>query len=81
MTFEPASQLLAFVLPMSFLKGDLLFRRINNEPEEIRLPVKPTAKPRHVVSTAQLAKGLWRVYLNWSDSRGQYHDEKEIQIT
>lgn len=80
MTFEPSSQLLAFVLPLSFQKGDLTFYRANNLYDFIRFPVKPTAKPRQVFSTAHLSKGLWRVYLNWSDGRQQYHDEKEIRI-
>ncbi|GAB2515455.1 hypothetical protein [Spirosoma aerophilum] len=81
MTFEPASQLLAFVLPMSFLKGDLTFFRSNNSPEMIRIPVKPDAKPRQVISTAQLPKGIWRVSLNWSDGRQQYHDEQQISVS
>ncbi|GAB4006238.1 hypothetical protein EXU85_02325 [Spirosoma sp. KCTC 42546] len=80
MTFEPASQLLAFVLPMSFRKGDLTFSPTNNVRDEIHIPVTPDTKPRHVVSTAQLAKGIWRVVLNWSDGRLQYHDEKEISV-
>lgn len=80
MTFEPASQLLAFVLPMSFRKGDLTFSPTNSVRDEIHIPVAPDTKPRHVVSTAQLAKGIWRVVLNWSDGRLQYHDEKEISV-
>lgn len=80
MTFEPASNLLAFVLPLSFRKGDLTFSRSSNNREEIHIPVAPDTKPRHVVSTAQLSRGIWRVRLNWSDGRQQYHDEKEISI-
>ncbi|WP_461113144.1 hypothetical protein [Spirosoma jeollabukense] len=78
MTFEPASQLLAFVLPTSFLKGDLTFSRISSVQEIIQIQVTPTAKPRHVVSTAHLARGTWRVCLHWSDGRLQYLDEKVI---
>ncbi|WP_240543476.1 hypothetical protein [Spirosoma foliorum] len=80
MTFEPASQLLAFVLPMSFLKGDLIFHRGNPAQEDIHIPITPTLKPRQVVSTAQLAKGIWQVCLNWSDGRLQYLEEKVINI-
>ncbi|AUD04282.1 hypothetical protein [Spirosoma pollinicola] len=80
MTFEPASQLLAFVLPMSFQKGDLTFSRSASTPEAIRIPVKRDEKPRHVISTAQLAKGVWNVCLNWSDGRQQYYDEQQISI-
>lgn len=80
MTFEPASKLLAFVLPMSFLKGDLIFTKSNSQHEAIHIPVHPGNKPRQVVSTAQLAQGIWRVCLNWSDGRQQYHHEHEIQV-
>ncbi|QIP15111.1 hypothetical protein G8759_22040 [Spirosoma aureum] len=80
MTFEPTSQLLAFVLPMSFRKGDLTFSRVSNGEENIKIQVTPTAKPRHIVSTAQLARGIWRVCLQWSDGRLQYLDEKVISV-
>ncbi|UFH57119.1 hypothetical protein [Spirosoma sp. KNUC1025] len=80
MTFEPASQLLAFVLPMSFLKGDVIFSPVGNVREDIQIPVTPSAKCRHVISTAELAKGFWRVCLNWSDGRQQYHDEQIISV-
>lgn len=80
MTFEPTAHQLAFVLPASFLKADILFRRVTNGTDEIRIPIIPAEKPRYVVSTARLAKGLWRVYLAWSDGRGQYHDEQQIQV-
>ncbi|WP_080059142.1 FixH family protein [Spirosoma aerolatum] len=80
MTFEPASQILAFVLPMSFLRCNLTFSKRNGIDDDIHIPVQPTSKSRYVVPTDKLAKGLWRVYLEWSDGRRQYHDEQEISI-
>ncbi|GAB4020209.1 hypothetical protein [Spirosoma koreense] len=81
MTFEPTSQLLAFVLPMSFRTGDLTFISNSRIQEDIRIRVTPTLKPRHVVSTSQLSKGSWLACLNWSDGYQQYQEEKVIQIS
>lgn len=78
-TFEPTSSLLAFVLPASFKKGDVtFFSRATGE--DVRVPITPGNRPRLVVSTSQLSKGLWRALLQWSDGQKQYQDEKEILI-
>jgi len=79
MTFEPSSHLLAFVLPVSFRKGDVIFSTATTD-EEVRVAITPTNHPRHVVSTAQLSRGRWRARLNWSDGRQQYLEEKEIFV-
>ncbi|RIV17705.1 hypothetical protein DYU11_31170 [Fibrisoma montanum] len=79
MTFEPTTQRMAIVLPMSFQKGDITFCSMPNG-SDVRIPILPTGKPRHVVSTAQLTKGIWLARLNWSDGRQQYHDEKQITV-
>jgi hypothetical protein len=79
MTFEPATHLLAFVLPMSFKKGDMTFVAAHSG-EDIRMPIPASNRPRHVVSTAQLGKGVWRAQLNWSDGRQQYQQEKQIIV-
>lgn len=79
MTFEPTSHALAFVLPMSFTKGDVTFSSPVTG-EAVRVPVEPNNRPRHVISTAQLSKGIWRALLHWSDGQRQYQDEKEIMI-
>lgn len=80
MTFEPASQLLSFVLPSSFSKGELVLRRDVHTAEEVRVLVMPAARPRNVISTARLAKGLWRAHLDWFEGRCQYHDELDILV-
>ncbi|MBO0951800.1 hypothetical protein [Fibrella forsythiae] len=80
MTFEPASHLLAFVLPMSFRKGDVTFSSASRSGEVVQVPIPPTNQPRHVVSTAQLARGWWKAIVNWSDGYQQYLEEKEIFV-
>lgn len=79
MTFEPTANLLAFVLPMSFKTGELTFTTTSMD-KQVRMLIKPGDRPRNVVSTADLTKGMWRAILRWSDGRSQYQDEKEIVI-
>ena len=79
MTFEPNTHLLAFVLPMSFKKGDITFIAPRTG-EDLRVPITPSNRPRHVVSTAALSKGIWKAFLRWSDGYVQYQEEKEIVV-
>ncbi len=79
MTFEPTAHLLAFVLPMSFKKGDITFVA-SRTGEDVRVPIAPSERPRHVISTDKLATGVWRAFLRWSDGYVQYQEEKEIFV-
>ncbi|GAB3949636.1 hypothetical protein GCM10028805_26220 [Spirosoma harenae] len=79
MTFEPTSRLLAFVLPMSFKKGDVTFTA-SRTGKHLQVPIQPSNRPRNVVSTAELTKGVWRAILRWSDGTFQYQEEKEIIV-
>ncbi|CCH55785.1 hypothetical protein BN8_05072 [Fibrisoma limi BUZ 3] len=80
MTFEPATQSVAFVLPLYFYKAELTFSRLNDTFDDVQIRVTPGNLPRYVVSTAQLAKGIWHARLNWSDGQQSYHEEKEIIV-
>ena len=79
MTFDPTAHLLAFVLPISFKKGDITFTATRTG-EDVWMPIPPTNCPRHVVSTEELAKGIWRTLLYWSDGYVQYQQEAEIHV-
>ena len=79
MTFEPTAHLLAFVLPMSFRKGEVIFIDASTG-EDVRIPITASNRPRRVVSTAQLSRGIWRALLYWSDGQQQYQKEQEISI-
>lgn len=79
MTFEPAIHQLAFVLPLSFCKGDVTFCPRTDGPD-VWCAICPSSRPRHVVSTAQLTQGKWLARLQWSDGRHRYYEEKEIVI-
>ncbi|GAB2773104.1 hypothetical protein GCM10027275_15080 [Rhabdobacter roseus] len=80
MTFEPTRKQLAFVLPDSFRKAELIFQKQSGPGEQLRLTVKPDQKPRQVVSTQPLSRGLWSVILNWWDGKCHYWAEKEIRV-
>ncbi|RRA99995.1 hypothetical protein [Larkinella rosea] len=80
MTFEPTRHQLAFVLPESFRKAEVIFQKRLAQSEDVRLVVQPNHRPRQVVSTQALSSGIWHVILNWWDGRGQYWAEKDIVI-
>lgn len=80
MTFDSSAHLLSFVLPMSFKKGDITFISPMTG-VDVHIPITPGQRPRQVVSTDQLGKGVWRALLHWSDGRQQYQDEKQIIVT
>ncbi|CAN5632771.1 hypothetical protein BH09BAC4_BH09BAC4_14100 [soil metagenome] len=80
MTFDSSAHLLSFVLPMSFKKGDLTFFSPMTG-VDVHIPIRPGERPRQVVSTDQLDKGVWRALLHWSDGQQQYQDEKQIIVT
>lgn len=79
MTFEPADHVLAFVLPTSFKKGNVTFIEALTG-QDIRVPITASNRPRRVVSTAQLTRGVWRALLHWSDGQQQYEQEKGISV-
>lgn len=80
MTFEPAQNQLAFVLPVSFRKAEVIFQKRFDHSEEVHLVVQPNQRPRQVVSTQQLSSGLWHVILDWWDGKRHYWAEKDIVI-
>lgn len=80
MTFEPTRHQLAFVLPESFRKAEVIFQKRSVAEPDIRLMVERSPRPRQVVSTRQLSSGIWHVMLHWWDGRGHYCAEKDIVI-
>lgn len=79
MTFGPTAHLLAFVLPLSFRKGELTFIAASTG-ADVRMPITVSNQPRRVISTAQLTRGIWRALLHWSDGQQQYEQEQEINV-
>ena len=80
MTYEPATQEIAFVLPLYFLKAEVSFIRKSREDEALSIPISSSHLARHVISTANLSKGYWRVLLNWSEGKARYCSEKVIEV-
>lgn len=80
MTYEPTNQWIAFVLPQAFSKARLTILPAAAAGQEIKVNVAPDATPRHTVSTGQLPKGTWRVFLEWLERNQWYQDEMEIVI-
>jgi len=79
MTFEPTSNQLAFVLPISAAKCDCIFCSLLSD-EEVKIPVSLIGQSRYTLSTDRLSKGYWRAVLCWSDGKHRFQEEKEIMI-
>lgn len=80
MTYEPAKQCIAFVMPPAFSKAEITLSRPTNPEEVIHVPVQPGNTSRYIVSTAKLDKGTWNVFLNWSNQNRWYHRETVIVV-
>lgn len=80
MNFEPNQKQLAFVLPSSCKKAEVIFQKSSDPEEHIHLVVQPARHPRRVISTEQLSQGRWNVLLSWWDGLQHYLQEKEILI-
>ncbi|GAB3909023.1 hypothetical protein GCM10028803_45890 [Larkinella knui] len=80
MTFEPNRHQLAFVLPESFRKAEVIFQKRFDDKQEVHLVVEPNRCPRQVVSTRHLSSGLWHVILDWWDGKRHYWAEKDILV-
>ena len=80
MTYEPATQQIAFVLPLDFLKAEISFIRNSIGEDALSIPISSSHQARHVISTANLAKGFWLVLLNWSEGKARYCSEKVIEV-
>lgn len=83
MIYEPRNKHIAFVLPESFSKAEVTMScntELFDPKNFIRLNVKPGDSSRYLVSTEKLSKGIWKVFLDWSDWEHWYHEEMEIVV-
>lgn len=70
---DPVRQELDLRMPDGWQQGTLVFYRPSNRQQDQRITLKPC---QHSVSTAMLAKGLWRAQLNWSAGGQTYFQEQ-----
>lgn len=79
-----AAQQLSMVFPVNFanqkISGTIYFFRPSDAKLDFELPVQLNTELQQHVATSQLAKGLWRVQINWLANNKAYYFQKEITI-
>jgi hypothetical protein len=79
-----AAEQLSMVFPEVFtnqkINGIIHFFRPSDAKLDFEVPVQLNSDRQQHVSTARLAKGLWRVQINWQAAGKNYYVQKEITI-
>jgi len=78
MTYQAAEERVDLELPELFRKGEVTFYRPSDRLKDGHVSLR--AEHRQRVSTARLAKGYWKVQINWSDGRADYFTEKDLFV-
>jgi nitrogen fixation protein FixH len=47
---------------------------------DVTLPLAPDADGTQTISTAKLARGLWRVKVTWSSEGREFYHEFKLQV-
>ena len=79
-----AAEQLSLVFPASFegqeVKGTVLFFRPSAANLDFEVPLQLNSDRQQHIRTASLAKGLWRVQLNWEAGGKNYYVQKDITL-
>jgi nitrogen fixation protein FixH len=71
--------MLRIEFPTQEAAGTILFFRPSNSREDQLVLVKPDADKVQFIPTSKLAKGLWRVKINWqSEGVKLYHEDSVV---
>lgn len=62
------------------IKGDITFFRPSDKKMDFVLPVKPDQSGYQIVDSKSLAKGLWRVKVDWAIGDSTYYNEEVLVI-
>jgi len=79
---EYKSQIVLIQFPQKFyskeLDGNILLYRPADSSKDLKIEVKTDSTGKQMISTTRLAKGFWKVKINWSLENVTYSDEKSI---
>ncbi|MFC5407817.1 FixH family protein [Larkinella bovis] len=78
-TYQPDRQQIHFLLPDGFQRGEIKFYRPSDRQLDSFVRIE-SGPGRQWLSTANLAKGNWRIQFTWSDGRQDYFVEKPLAI-
>ena len=62
------------------ISGELLFFKPNNKSLDFEKPIITDSLHRQTVDISELAAGLWKIKVDWSNGQKSYFQEKRIQI-
>lgn len=78
MTYQASTRQLAVALPATLRRGEIHFYRPADRQLDFVVRIPAVHKSQQVVSTANVAKGYWRVQFTWSDGQHGYYTEEDI---
>ncbi|WP_338874650.1 FixH family protein [Spirosoma sp. SC4-14] len=76
--YQADRQQVAFTLPASLNKGEILFYRPSDRQQDFNVQIPANHQRQQTVSTAPLKRGFWRVQLTWSDGQQDYYTEQDL---
>jgi len=62
------------------LSGEIYFYRPSNSSLDFKLPLQISENASQIIPTQRLAKGFWRLKLNWVMDGNGYYNERAITI-
>ena len=81
---EYKSQIVVIQFPQKFygeeLDGNILLYRPADSSKDLKIEVKTDSTGKQLIQADRLAKGFWKVKINWSLENITYSDEKSIFI-
>ncbi|GAB2515687.1 FixH family protein [Spirosoma aerophilum] len=78
MDFVASKQQFTIALPKMLRTGDIRFYRPSDRKLDFIVPVDVPSRGQQLVSTADLARGYWRVQLTWTDGQRDYYTEQDL---
>jgi len=79
-SYLPDDQMLVIGLKKTNLDGEILFFRPADAHKDFKLGLQLDNSMKQYISTKPLAKGLWRIKMNWQDAGKYFYFEKKIFI-
>lgn len=78
--YQSHQQQICFCLPDSLRQATFTFYRPADRQADFRVDIGTRHATRRMVSTTGMAKGHWRVQMNWSDGHHDYYNEADFFI-
>jgi hypothetical protein len=78
MKYVASQHKLTIALPKMLRTGDVRFYRPSDRKLDFTVPIAAQHTDQQQLSTAELARGFWRVQLTWTDGQRDYYTEQDL---